>query len=706
MVWEQTRINMIPVELDLKNFLAYRDPGSLRFEGMHIACLAGPNGAGKSSLLDALTWSLWGKARSNSPDELIHQGQKETRVTLTFDQGGLLYRVMRQRKSGKRGTSLLELQAWDDQEEIWKGISEATMRGTQHKIENLLRLDYETFVNSAFLVQGRADEFTTKTPGQRKQVLANILGLSRWEIYENRAKERISETQAGIQRLDGRLEEIERELGQREAHEGELGEAEDGARQASEALQVAEERWADIKQTRQDLATYQRQIDDLTRLIVVQEKEIQETEGELVATQTQANTEALEAALEETRESLLALEPLQKRQEEVNRELAALGEESAHLEGVNRALGPETEPLKERIEILKAATEPECPTCGQALTEEHREQLVRELSEEVGNRRDQYRTNRERVKVLKGQAADLEGERKTLAEQLNARPALEKRLGELETALAHAGQAAARVETLTQKLKRWRREQRENQEKSHELEQHASETERRLKTASLTQADVDKLRLEKRLADERVGGARQQLAALDALAEMRVKQLAERDRLAEALGLYQDLRGAFSKSGVPAMIIETAVPELERTANDLLARMTDGRMHVRIHTQREIKTGELREALDIIISDELGSRPYEMYSGGEAFRINFAVRIALSRLLARRAGAQLRSLFIDEGFGTQDARGREHLIAAINSIQDDFDRILVITHIDELKDAFPARIEVTKTSQGSEFRLS
>jgi exonuclease SbcC len=697
---------MIPVELALKNFLAYRDPGLLRFEGMHIACLAGPNGAGKSSLLDALTWALWGKARTNSPDELIHQGQKEMRVTLTFDQGGSRYRVMRQRKSGKRGASLLELQAWDPTTESWRGISEANMRGTQQKIENLLRLDYETFVNSAFLVQGRADEFTTKTPGQRKQVLANILGLSRWEVYEKRAKERISETKAGIQRLDGRLEEIERELARRESHEGELKEAENGARQASEALHVAEERWADIKQTRQELVSHQRQIDDLTRQIAAQEKEIQETERELETTQIQANTEALQAAREETHHALLEFEPLQKRQEEVNQELAALVEKSAHLEGVNRALGPETEPMKERIDILKAATEPECPTCGQALTEEHREQLVRELSEEVESRRAQYRDNRERINVLKGQVADLEGERKSLAEQLNARPALEKRIGELETALAHAGQAEARVESLTQKLKRWKQEQTENQEKRHELERHADEAERQLRTASLTQADVDKLRLEKRLADERVGGARQQLAALDAFAEMRVKRLAERDRLAEALGLYQDLREAFSKRGVPAMIIETAVPELERTANDLLARMTDGRMHVRIHTQREIKTGELREALDIVISDELGSRPYEMYSGGEAFRINFAIRIALSRLLARRAGAQLRSLFIDEGFGTQDARGREHLIAAINSIQDDFDRILVITHIDELKDAFPARIEVTKTSHGSEFRLS
>ncbi|NIM20854.1 MAG: AAA family ATPase, partial [Candidatus Latescibacteria bacterium] len=93
--------------------MAYRDPGPLSFEGIHIVCLAGPNGAGKSSLLDAITWALWGKARVNAPDELIHQGQTEMQVTLTFDLGGSLFRVIRQRKKGKRGASLLELQARD-----------------------------------------------------------------------------------------------------------------------------------------------------------------------------------------------------------------------------------------------------------------------------------------------------------------------------------------------------------------------------------------------------------------------------------------------------------------------------------------------------------------------------------------------------------------------------------------------------------------
>jgi exonuclease SbcC len=62
-------------------------------------------------------------------------------------------------------------------------------------------------------------------------------------------------------------------------------------------------------------------------------------------------------------------------------------------------------------------------------------------------------------------------------------------------------------------------------------------------------------------------------------------------------------------------------------------------------------------------------------------------------------------LVIDEGFGSQDAEGRQKLIEAINIIRPDFKKILVITHLEELKDAFPARIEVTKTPSGSEVQV-
>ncbi|MFC2034866.1 SbcC/MukB-like Walker B domain-containing protein, partial [Chloroflexota bacterium] len=191
---------------------------------------------------------------------------------------------------------------------------------------------------------------------------------------------------------------------------------------------------------------------------------------------------------------------------------------------------------------------------------------------------------------------------------------------------------------------------------------------------------------------------------LQRCSELEIKKREKEKLLSQASkkgGIYRDLAQAFSKKGVQALLIETALPEIETEANRLLGRMTDNRMHVKIETQRETKKGDVIETLDIHISDELGTRNYEMFSGGEAFRINFAMRIALSKLLSRRAGAPLPTLIIDEGFGTQDSTSLEKLKEAITSIQDDFDKIIIITHIEELRDAFPTRIDVIKSATGS-----
>lgn len=697
---------MIPIKLELHNFLSYQEPEPLLFDGIHVACLVGPNGAGKSSLLEAITWALWGKARTNVADELIHHERTEMRVVFTFDQSGSKFEVTRQRKSDNRGSSTLELRGWDSDTESWRSLTEATIRGTQSRIDSLLRLDYETFVNSAFLAQGRADEFTMKTPNQRKEVLANILGLDIWDTFENRAKERVRQTRNEIQRLEGRLAEIDRELNQREEYETDLVEAESDAQSASSVLVEAEAQWTNLEQARSQLVTIQRQIDDLTSRIVRTGKEVDEAVQEKDAAASQADKKAIASALSEIKKALNELDPIQKKHEKLQDQKSTYLTKSAHLNGVNAALGPSTEPVKSRVGTLQSATEPLCPTCGQPLTDEHREELVNELQLEVESRREQFKENRNRIVELEVEISKVDQELVSISQSLSERGEFERRVGELENALSHADKAAQRVIGMEKMIERWNTELETDRKKRYELERLAEKSEGDLRAASISKEKLEKLRLEKRLADEKVGGARQRLAALESLAKQRQKLLDERALEAENQGLYEELQVAFSKRGIPAMIIETAVPELEESANKLLKLMTDEKMAVRIRTLKKTKSGEEREALDIIISDELGTRSYDLYSGGESFRINFAIRIALSRLLARRAGAQLKSLFIDEGFGSQDARGREQLVAAINSIQDDFELILVITHIDEMRDAFPTRIEVEKTPQGSQFHLS
>ena len=175
--------------------------------------------------------------------------------------------------------------------------------------------------------------------------------------------------------------------------------------------------------------------------------------------------------------------------------------------------------------------------------------------------------------------------------------------------------------------------------------------------------------------------------------------------------IYQTLTEAFGKNGIQALTIENILPQLEAETNQILARLTGNQFHVQFLTQKATKgtskkKTKLIDTLDIVIADAGGTRPYETYSGGEAFRINFSVRLALAKLLAQRSGTSLQMLIVDEGFGTQDAEGCNRLVGAINAIASDFACILTVTHMPQFKEAFQTRIEVYKDEKGSRIQVS
>ena len=175
---------MIPQKLRLKNFLSYQQL-ALDFSGLHVACICGANGAGKSSLLEAICWAIWGESRAASEDDVIYVGSKETQVDFTFIAGGEIYRVIRTRS--RNSSTSLEFQV--QSEGKFKSLTERKVRATQQTIISHLKMDYETFVNSAYLRQGRADEFMLKRPSDRKQILADMLSLSQYDELSERAKD-------------------------------------------------------------------------------------------------------------------------------------------------------------------------------------------------------------------------------------------------------------------------------------------------------------------------------------------------------------------------------------------------------------------------------------------------------------------------------------------------------------------------------------
>ena len=164
---------------------------------------------------------------------------------------------------------------------------------------------------------------------------------------------------------------------------------------------------------------------------------------------------------------------------------------------------------------------------------------------------------------------------------------------------------------------------------------------------------------------------------------------------------YQAIAQATGKDGIQALLIEDAIPEIEHEANELLAKLTDNQTQLFIESLRDLKKGGTKETLDIKISDSVGIRPYELFSGGEAFRIDFALRIAISKLLARRAGTSLQTLIIDEGFGSQDEEGLSNIMDSLYKIQDDFAKIIIVSHLSSMKNQFPVHFMINKSPNGS-----
>ncbi len=852
---------MIPVLLSMEGFLSYQEPVEIDFTGFDLACISGENGAGKSSILDAITWVLFGRARRHD-ESVINLNSKQAVVSLIFNYEGNQFRIIRTNPRGDTKQVELYIREYppENQEPEWQPLTERTIRETNQKISDILRLDYESFINASFLLQGAADQFTQQNPSVRKRILSQILGLGVWEDYRKRTfqKRKISESE--INRLDGRLSEIQAELEEEDQRKNQLLGLEKDLTRAQKTRKESEKQLAEIQtalvsleEQNKMVAALENQAGNLANNINQAQEKITLREDEQKSYQTilkdKAQINQNYQAWQSTRQSLADWEKVagQFREKELKRqkpllkiaaEKGRLLQEQTTLESFNRDLDAElsklpelSEQLKEkqqdikeaeellvirkgkiqeldtarqehanakaenplllremkdlekRIGDLEAAEGALCPLCGQELSESDRIALIKTLQEEgkeLGDRyRDNQRTLKEAGQVVKNlqlkitelslaenslrvatqeadktqnQISNLEDQKMSWEKDqqqalLEIKKILEKesyandargQLKSLNTELKKIGydadehdrvreltnqgnriqdqkasldKAEAALKPLTREIKELThqitRDQRVLESQRAELERSRQALEQGRESAPDTGSVENQLLVYKeqeKTLEREVGAAQQKVLVLETQKTRKIELETQRQEISNSVKQYIQLEEAFGKDGVPALLIEQALPNIEAKANQILDRLSGGSMSLRFLTQREYKDAgreDLKETLDIQIRDQAGFRDYELYSGGESFRINFAIRLALSHVLAQRAGARLQSLIIDEGFGSQDVVGRQRLIEAINLIQDDFEKILVITHIEQIKEAFSTQLLVEKTPHGS-----
>ena len=177
---------MRPLRLELRGFTAFRETTVVDFSGRELFAITGPTGAGKSSLLDGMTWALYGQVPrvGRQVRQLISHGEQSMSARLDFTVRGEGYRVSR-RAPATVGTRLEQLLP----DGSWRPLADRATDVTE-QVTALLGLDYATFTKTVLLPQGAFDSFLRGDDQQRRAILTRLLGLGTYEEARRFARER------------------------------------------------------------------------------------------------------------------------------------------------------------------------------------------------------------------------------------------------------------------------------------------------------------------------------------------------------------------------------------------------------------------------------------------------------------------------------------------------------------------------------------
>lgn len=244
---------MRPLKLELQGFTAFRQFTTLDFSDLELFALVGPTGSGKSSLLDAMTFALYGHTErlgGSGLDALISQGERGLSVSLTFEVGGMTFRASRT-KGRKQAENEVRFERLDE-DGLWTNLSEGGMKGVNERIRTTLGLDFKSFTRSVMLPQGEFSRLLHGSGKDRQQLLGELTGLDHVQdmqrVASDRAKEFKHQTQTLNSLLDGEYAGVTPEaLAELRAQRERTDDEAERLTDTREQLQAAQNRLRDLE---------------------------------------------------------------------------------------------------------------------------------------------------------------------------------------------------------------------------------------------------------------------------------------------------------------------------------------------------------------------------------------------------------------------------------------------------------------------------
>ena len=689
---------MIPINIEIKNFFSHKN-SVIDFRKFNSALLIGniegnydtSNGSGKSAILEAILWSLFNKSRAASMDDIIFWGENLCKVTFIFLHKGETYKVIRKR-SRITSTSIVAFSMLND-DGTWSDISGTTAGLTNAKICSTIKLDYKTFVNSAYFRQNDVSEFAESDAGTRKNILKSIIDISQWDEYEKSAKASGKELNTEMEILAAGIKDYQYnvdslKISKKELKTSQRSLAENTKRReeiesVSDSLYIKYEEmkgsldtdsWdkttADLSKNRELIKSLQKKLKALNLshkeyLDITEKKKIHMSEYEGLISNLKIDDKA-DDKLKKANDSLL-----------------------------NYKTNFSTSTALLKIIDDREISQGQCYVCEQSVNDELYEHLITEHNEAEKKHKKTivYCQNKIRETESKIRALNiLVINKKKKQNYLSKIKSLTTELEVTEDRFYEIGTDRTSVVSKITAV-----------ENNIDIEERLLDSIRDDVFKDL-QGRLNSLRKEKDAVIESIGLDNRTVGMLVEKVSNLDNKIASMDETKKELIIkqkksivFEKLSKMFGKNGIQTILLNAVIEDLEKTANDILISICNEPFVLYLETQRLGSDGvSIVDTLDLKVKKDGIVQNFKSLSGGEQFRISLALRIALSEISSRHGGSALEFLLLDEINSPLDRQGTESLfVNVIKSLEKKY-KILVITHNDALKERFDNIIDVTK----------
>lgn len=740
-------------ELRVKNWRSHQKT-SVELDA-EVNAIVGDMGSGKSSLLEAVTFALYGttpalKSNDVRLDEVLRRNPEpvdEAAVAVELSIEGDRYRVERviERSEGTTESKLKDL----DTGETLEGPKTQDVTA---EVEKLLGMDFKGFTRAVYSEQNNLDLFLNMRPGERKARLDELLELDRFEAgrktvvkLKNRLKNRHERRMEQLEDIEDELdrEELESLREQISKKKERKEELEEHRKKLGEKLEELEDRESELKQereTRRELEekkteletrkkSFTERIEEMNYLDVEDpDKQLErhrEDLEELEAARerledTRKHIEMKEDRIDELEEDLEELEDQAEKFEQFDEVKEALQEREEQLKQRNDELSSvETrlEDLEERVEALENASG-DCPVCGRELDADHREQLLEERRsrrQELEQRRKKLRESIEELekelkefKEKRDKLLKYEDSPEKLARKKEEKDELREELEELQETREELedperaekmGELEEEIELLENTRKKL-----ELEDSREELEEELEELEEEIEENEFAEEELEELQESLSETRQQLSRLEEKKSSVDQLLKEKAKRLNSLEKQFEKKSRYED--------------------ELEKL--DQLLDFTHDYEKALEKTQLQLRERFVKKLNELM--DELWTRvyPYDYYyslrlnpsrdyalelldaednwisaegevSGGERHSAALVLRLGLTFILSPRIGV----LMLDEPTHNMDSTGVSELAETLRSRTSELiDQLIIVTHDRDLEAASTGKLYECRKSDG------